>query len=217
MKSRLETLFIVLFLAAICGFGFWKMIEHQKRTEANNEVLRQYFVKNDSKVVLLRIIHEKMPKTPTETQVKLTDTIYAVSELRQVPLSLICGLIETESTWNAEVVSEANAKGLMQLLPSTARPYLRAERLNYSENILFDPVVNVLVGISLLADLQEGHVEAGKAQKNDFTFSLHSYFWGSQNTLTLYSKKDMRVNVPNLAYPQRVLEASKKYAALGLQ
>lgn len=216
MKSRIETMLIVLFLAATTAFGWYKMSNHLSKAEASNEVLRQFFVKGSSKVALLRIVHEKMPNLPTETQVKLTDTIFAMSELRQVPLSLVCGLIETESGWKESIVSGANAKGLMQLLPSTARPYLRAERLNYAENTLYDPVVNVIVGISFLADLQEGHVEAGKAKKDDWTFALHSYFWGPSGTALLYGKKDLRANTPNLAYPIRVMGAAKGYREKGL-
>lgn len=216
MKSRIETAIIVALLALVSWYGYFSMITYMKRTEANNEVLRQYLVKNDSKVVLLRIVHEKMPNTPIETQVKVTDTIYTLSSLRQVPLNLICGLIEVESSWNEKNISEANAKGLMQVLPSTARPYIRAEKLNYSEDVLFDPTINIIVGVSYLADLQEGHIEAGKVNKDDWTMALYSYFWGSQNTLTLYGKKDTRVNVPNLAYPQRVMEVAKKYQTQGL-
>lgn len=216
MKSRLETAVIVVFLALVSLYGFRVMTNYMKQTEANNEVLRQYLVKNDSKVVLLRIVHEKMPNLPIETQVKVTDTIYTLSNLRQVPVDLICGLIEIESGWNEKNVSEANAKGLMQVLPSTARPYIRAEKLNYSEDILFDPTVNIIIGVSYLADLQEGHVEAGKVKKDDYIYSLHSYFWGGEATKKLYGVKDVRTDVPNLAYPQRVLAAARKYKELGL-
>jgi hypothetical protein len=139
-----------------------------------------------------------------------------LADLKKIDVSLICGLIDVESNWNPDIVSEANAKGLMQVLPSTARPYLRIERIDYKESILFDPVTNVIVGISLLADLHAAHMEAGYEKEGSYEISLHSYFWGQSNTAMLYGKKDSRVNTPNMSYPIRVMERAKFYKEKGL-
>lgn len=216
LRTRLETAGIFILIAAVLFGIYWKLDERSKKIEQSNNTLLSFVMKQNEQVILLQVVNEKLKDEPTETRVKVAQTIYSVCTLRSVPIHLICGLIEVESGWDPRAKSGANALGLMQILPGTAFPYLRAEKLNAVPDSLFDPVVSVLVGISLIADLHEGHVYAGKSTKDDYVFSLHSYFWGSENTAKLYGKKDERVNVPNLSYPQRVLEASKKYKDLGL-
>lgn len=219
MNKRSETVILVILVAAIFVGGlvaYLHLMDSNKKVVETNEMVRRLFFKTNEHTVLLKVISDKMPNTPVETRVKLADTIVSVSRVRGVPIHLVCGLIEVESGWKAEIKSPANAKGLMQVLPSTAFPYLRAERINYSDNTLFDPVVNVVVGISLLADLHQGHMEAEKEKADDYTISLHSYFWGTNNTAQLYGKTDNRVNVPNMAYPERVKTAMKVYKEMGL-
>jgi hypothetical protein len=104
----------------------------------------------------------------------------------------------------------------MQVLPATARPYIREQKMNYTEDALFDPVVCAVVGINLLADIHEGHIEAGKEKTDDWTFTLHSYLWSQAATEELYGKRDQRVNVPNLHYPNEINDLRKKYQDMGL-
>ena len=219
-KFTNAVLVAILLLLVICGVGgtvfgvnvFSKinLLEHE------NRVLNERYKENNKELVLLQVITSKMPDVKIETQAQLAKTIYNLATIRKIPLHLLCGLIETESNWDHTVTSGANAKGLMQVLPSTAYPYLRSQNLNYDKNILYDPTVNVIVGISYLSDLQQGHIEAERTKEDDFTMALHSYFWGTSNTLQLYGKKDGRINVPNMSYPMRVIEASKKYKAMNL-
>jgi soluble lytic murein transglycosylase len=131
-------------------------------------------------------------------------------------LSLICGLIETESTWDVKATSNVGAKGLMQLMPSTARPYLANHQLGYSDKILYDPLVNVTVGMAYLFDLHQQYMELGVEKENEYMFSVNSYFWGQNNVAVLLGKKDARVNGPNFAYAKRVLDAAKFYKEKGI-
>jgi hypothetical protein len=217
MKSRLETLIIGLLIVAIGVFVWHKLDERATRLERSNEAIQSYVIKQNQQTILLKVVHQSMgDKIPVETKVKTAQTIYSVATVRNVPLSVICAVIENESRWIPNLSSEAGAHGLMQVLGATARPYLRADKLNYSSEILYDPVVNVLVGISVLADLHEFHMENKREKPDDYNVTLHSYFWGSENTRQLYGVKDQRVNVPNMSYPQRVLELTKKYKDLGL-
>ena len=206
---------IVAIIAGVGLFGGWKVYEKMELIDKNNQLAIANYTETNKKNVLLKLIDDRM-KIPVDQKVKLRDTIYDMCFIKEVPVSLVCGLIEIESNWNAEIVSGSNAKGLCQVLPSTARPYLRVERMDYNEKVLLDPIKNVIVGISLLADLQAAHMEAGKTDINNWTMTLHSYFWGSSNTATLYGQKDNRVNVPNMSYPMRVLQATKKYKDMGL-
>lgn len=67
---------------------------------------------------------------------------------------LLAALVAQESTFDPVVVSSANAVGLMQLLPSTARRYARKLGLRgYSAGRLIDPATNIRLGTAYFADL----------------------------------------------------------------
>jgi soluble lytic murein transglycosylase len=59
---------------------------------------------------------------------------------------VVAGLIRQESTFQADAVSHANAFGLMQLLPKTARILAKEKRLKYAKVKLFDPEYNLELG-----------------------------------------------------------------------
>lgn len=63
------------------------------------------------------------------------------------------GLIRQESTFQADVVSHANAIGLMQILPKEARRLARERRVRYSKASLFDPNFNIELGMLYIAEL----------------------------------------------------------------
>jgi len=75
---------------------------------------------------------------------------YALCEEYQVPYTLVKAVIETESSWNHKAISEVGAIGLMQVLPSTAKSEFKTPKKD-----LFDPYVNVTVGIKYLSKLNQ--------------------------------------------------------------
>jgi soluble lytic murein transglycosylase len=81
---------------------------------------------------------------------------------------LIAGLIRQESAFDREAKSRANALGLMQLLPQTARKLARQLHLRYSQAQLFDPQYNLRLGTVYFAGLRasEGSTEAALAAYN---------------------------------------------------
>jgi soluble lytic murein transglycosylase len=68
------------------------------------------------------------------------------SDKNQLDPMVVAGLIRQESTFQADIVSHANAFGLMQLLPKTARILAKQKRLKYAKNKLFDPQYNIELG-----------------------------------------------------------------------
>lgn len=52
-----------------------------------------------------------------------------------VPPEFIAALIDVESRWNSDAVSNKGAQGLMQLMPETARRYGAVHPLDIEENI----------------------------------------------------------------------------------
>ncbi len=99
---------------------------------------------------------------------------YALCEEYQVPYTLVKAVIETESSWNHKAVSKSDARGLMQIKPKTAMSEFQTPGSD-----LFDPYVNVTVGIKYLSKL---HKRFG-----DWNTALTGYSHGPTITTTYSS------------------------------
>ena len=67
-----------------------------------------------------------------------------------VDYEMVKAVIQTESDWNHKAVSTSGAIGLMQVLPSTAMSEFKTP-----EKDLYNPYVNVTVGIKYLSKLNK--------------------------------------------------------------
>ena len=67
-----------------------------------------------------------------------------------VDYEMVKAVIQTESSWNHKAISEVGAIGLMLVLPSTAKSEFKTPKKD-----LFDPYVNVTVGIKYLSKLNQ--------------------------------------------------------------
>ena len=74
--------------------------------------------------------------------------INALCDEYGVDYEMVKAVIQTESSWNHKAVSTSGAIGLMQVLPLTAWDEFKTPKED-----LFDPYVNVTVGIKYLAHL----------------------------------------------------------------
>jgi soluble lytic murein transglycosylase-like protein len=74
--------------------------------------------------------------------------INALCDEYAVDYDMVKAVIQTESSWNHKAVSTSGAIGLMQILPTTA-----ITEFNTPEQDLYDPYVNVTVGIKYLSHL----------------------------------------------------------------
>jgi soluble lytic murein transglycosylase len=97
---------------------------------------------------------------------------------------LIMALIRQESAFNPKAVSVADAHGLMQLLPSTARRLARGMKLpRPSTQSLHEPEVNIRLGMRYFADLLkefDGQTEKVLASYNAGEHRVES--WMSEGT-----------------------------------
>jgi soluble lytic murein transglycosylase len=79
-----------------------------------------------------------------------------------VEKALILSVIRQESGFNPEIESTAGARGLMQLLPSTAQKIAKAIRLAFTPNKLDQPDFNIRIGAAyldnLLSDFQGSYI-----------------------------------------------------------
>jgi soluble lytic murein transglycosylase len=76
------------------------------------------------------------------------------SDAHRLDPYLVAALMAQESTFTAEIRSSANAYGLMQLIPSTARRYARKVGIKrFSTSSLTNPETNVRLGTQYFKDL----------------------------------------------------------------
>lgn len=82
------------------------------------------------------------------------DTIVAQAKDAGIDPALVAALIRQESNFNPLAVSAVGARGLMQLMPSVARSIAPAAGITkWNPKMLFDPGVNITLGVRHLAPL----------------------------------------------------------------
>jgi soluble lytic murein transglycosylase len=98
------------------------------------------------------------------------DALEADSRALGLSPFLIAGLIRQESAFDPEARSRADARGLMQVLPSVGAEYARSDGLSGWETVLlYQPDVNVHFGLRHFAErlaLCDGLIEAALAAYN---------------------------------------------------
>lgn len=97
--------------------------------------------------------------------------IIDVSKQHDIDLSLVLAVIHVESRYNAFAVSPVGALGLMQILPSTGREVAAQQGIDWvGPQTLFDPVVNVRLGVAYLKQLSDRY--------GNTSIALAAYNWG---------------------------------------
>ena len=112
--------------------------------------------------------------------------INALCDEYGVDYEMVKAVIQTESSWNHKAVSTSGAIGLMQVLPSTAWDEFKTPKED-----LFDPYVNVTVGIKYLSHLNQ--------QFDDMSGTLTAYSHGPTAT-----RKYSSTYIKNNFYVKRV-------------
>jgi soluble lytic murein transglycosylase len=80
--------------------------------------------------------------------------VRTASTLTQLPQDLIYGVLRQESLYRADAISSAGARGLLQMMPETARRTAQTwKRPKPDASQLLDPKVNVPLGAAHLRDL----------------------------------------------------------------
>jgi soluble lytic murein transglycosylase len=125
------------------------------------------------------------------------------------------GLIRQESTFQADAVSHANAIGLMQILPKTGRLLAKQRKIRYTRTTLFDPNLNIELGMLYIANLTRA---TGGAE-----YAAAAYNAG-EDRIALWKSERNYDEVPELVesipftetreYVQIVLRNAEMYRAL---
>lgn len=130
--------------------------------------------------------------------------IITYSKLYNLDPVLVASLINEESSFDKNAISSRGAKGLMQLMPQTAKYVCNLMNENYESINLFDPETNIKIGCYYLGYLTE---------KFDDTTSVLSAYNAGEYTVRLWlERKD---NSPdgktllNIPYPQTKVYVNK--------
>lgn len=97
------------------------------------------------------------------------DQIREYARATGLPGHLIAGIIRQESAFDPRATSPVGARGLMQLMPLTAREVAQKEGVSYSPDGLYDPAMSVRLGAVYfreLLDRFDGNVELALASYN---------------------------------------------------
>ena len=141
---------------------------------------------------------------------------------RFAPAEVILGLSRQESEFNPRAYSRAGARGLMQLIPSTAKITARKERLRYSRSALLDdPIYNMTIGsahLSHLFDKYDGSYIMTFAAYNAGASRVTQWVerYGDPRSANI-DPLDWVENIPfseTRNYVQRVLENTQVYRSI---
>ena len=142
------------------------------------------------------------PTTTTEAtfyelpiDIDLLDHIQGLCADYVIPVELVLAMIEVESTYKADAISKAGAKGLMQIIPEYHED--RMNRLNCTD--LFDPYQNVKVGMDFLSELIEEY-------DGNFHKTLTAYNYGQKGA----NDKFFGQGTYQSAYSLKVLDIAQK-------
>ena len=144
------------------------------------------------------------------------DTIRTWAARNQLPPHLVFGIIRQESAFDRNAQSWAGARGLMQLMPATARELAGKLGLTYSHEKLSDPDFNLRLGttyFSHVLDMFGGNVELSLAGYNGGPYRIKRLWkeWGM-------SEMDRFLESLNIeeskTYVKRILVLSDSYRQL---
>jgi len=91
-----------------------------------------------------------------QKRTELFDVIYNQSQAMEIDPYLTLSIIATESSFRRKAISWAGAYGLMQIKPITAEEVADDLGIPWEgEKTLFDPVVNITLGLKYLSNLKK--------------------------------------------------------------
>jgi len=129
---------------------------------------------------------------------KMVHSVYKESQRCDLDYRLALAVIEAESNFQQNVVSNKGARGLMQIKPSLAKYIAKGAGVTYNgDQCLHEPEKNIKLGVYHLARLVEDFKSLATA--------LHAYNTGETRVRARTSKKE-----PKTLFTRRVMEAYEK-------
>ena len=102
-------------------------------------------------IILTKLIYNQELKIFYKKE--YSEYVEKYSKIYQVDEKLVYAIIKNESNFDSNAISKVGAKGLMQIMDSTAQDV--ADELKLNEYDLFSPEDNIKIGIKYFSDLYE--------------------------------------------------------------
>lgn len=144
------------------------------------------------------------------------DTIRTWAVRNRLPLHLVLGIIRQESAFDTQAQSWAGARGLMQLMPATARELAGKAGLDYTHEKLSDPAFNVRLGttyFSQVMDMFDHNVELSLAGYNGGPYRIKR-LWKEAGSRELDRFLESLNIEESKTYVKRILVLSDSYRQL---
>lgn len=168
-------------------------------------------------IVIVLLINNQTTLLKFTYPLKYSNIVDKYSKEFNVDPMLVYSIMRAESSFDKEAISKKRARGLMQISEKTGQ--WGAKELNivdYDNNILFDPEVNIKIGCWYLNNLMNEF-------NNDLTLVIAAYNGGSGNvTQWLKDKRYSKTgeNLHTIPFPEtdsyvtKVLEYYETYKSL---
>lgn len=189
MRKQWFGLLILLLVFSLC---FIEVVNYRLKN------LQKY---NSSEVVIVLPIPKSKDIIIKDESIDayfIEEIIQRVSSEYDVDINLIKAVIKVESNWNMKAVSKVGAKGLMQLMPETAK------ELGVKD--IFNPEENIDAGVRFLKYL---------LQKFDYDLTLVLAAYNSGPARVAKLKRVPRIRETKL-YIKKVLKYYNYYKTLGV-
>jgi soluble lytic murein transglycosylase len=125
-----------------------------ERLSEENARLKEVVDKLGTVVRLREILHGSRTRLARNDIMELADSIHLAGQRYGIRPEMILAVIQTESSFVADAISNKGAIGLMQLLPSTAREVAGELEIEWTgDHLLKDPQVNIELGAYYLSKL----------------------------------------------------------------
>lgn len=97
-----------------------------------------------------------------------------------LPQGLVYAVTRQESGFTPQAISPANAVGMMQLVPDTAKDVAKGHGFTYDEQAMLDAVINMRFGIAYLGDLYRRFDRPGISPLARIVYTTASYNAGPE-------------------------------------
>ena len=157
-------------------------------------------------VRIFSIIRAHRPQTSEEQTWQVSEVILEECAKRKIDPLLVLALIQVESGFQTTAVSPAGARGIMQIMPDTARALTHRIGREYgmrpaafTPEALDDPLLNIRLGVYYLHGL--------KNQFQDLILTLSAYNFGP---VELQNRLDNNLDYAS-EFTAAVLDAYQRY------
>ena len=151
----------------------WGIRKYSENTDAFNFVMSKIYASrgdySEAISCLMQIYPDYSSRPPASLPEEIWQMFFPVRHLEIISKhatrtktdpALILGIIRQESAFEQTARSSADARGLMQILPSTGSRVARQARISrYNSTKLFQPEINIILGTRLLSSLLQKYGE----------------------------------------------------------